>query len=609
MSLATKFSLVLSLTLSCLVFPTISNAQTIEQLQQLRNQASASNSTGTSATGNARISPLEVNSESNLSSASSQASSLSQYSTQTRNGLVLPGEPTVADVYPYQEKLENPPFAANLFIGGFESERTDGLNDNYAIAPGDKLNIWLWGAVNFADVVTVDNQGNIFIPNIGPLALANTPASSVNATVSNKIKQVYTNDVNIYVNLLTSTPVSVFVSGPVLRPGQYAGQAADSVLYFLKRAGGIDFQRGSFRAIDVIRNGQTVETIDLYKFSRSGVMPSLSFKDGDVILVHPIGDTVTVTSGARNSFTFELATSELDGNELTQYAHPGQFISHATVTGIRQGNQVAKYVSIDELANLKLHSGDQIEFINDHETQVYRINIAGSYNGPSQYMVPKGTRIHDVLAQVAVDQNLADYENVYLLRESVAAKQKQIIDSALQRLERSVYTAPVSSTGEGAIRVQEAQLVSDFVARARQVEPLGTVVISDAGKVANILLEPNDTIVIPERSDLIHVGGEVLMPQSIVFNQQAGLTDYIAWAGGFAERANAERILIIHPNGTIDFTSVDDDTDFNKSDGHALQAGDKLVVLPKVDAKTLQAVKDITQIVYQIAVAANVAVN
>jgi hypothetical protein len=38
-----------------------------------------------------------------------------------------------------------------------------------------------------------------------------------------------------------------------------------------------------------------------------------------------------------------------------------------------------------------------------------------------------------------------------------------------------------------------------------------------------------------------------------------------------------------------------------------LQPGDQILVLPKVDTKFLQSVKDITQIIYQIAIAANVA--
>jgi protein involved in polysaccharide export with SLBB domain len=575
-------------------------AQSFEQLQELRQRAQQSDSTSTV---NPSVSPLDISSQRTLPGASSATSTMGQFSTQPRNGQNLPGEPTIESVFPAQSPMDNPPFAANLFIGGFESERSTGLNDNYLVAPGDKISIWIWGAVNFSNVVTVDNQGNIFIPNIGPIRIANTPAGSVNQTVTAKIRQVYTNDVNVYVNLLTSTPVSVYVSGPVLRPGQYAGLASDSVLYYLKRAGGVDFQRGSFRQIDVIRNNKVVASADLYAFFRNGKLPNLSFKDGDTILVHPIGNTIVVETGARNSFTFEFLNEELNGGVVNYFARPGEFASHASVAGVRNNKQFARYLSIDDFALLPLKAGDTVEYVADHEPQIYRINVAGAFAGASQVMVDKGARLIDVLDHIEIDSKLSDTQNIYLLRESVALKQKEIIEEGLQRLERSMYTAPISSTGEGAIRAQEAQLVADFIARAREVEPQGRVVVSQNGEIANILLEPNDTIVIPEVTDLVHVGGEVLLPQSIVFNPDATTEDYVAWAGGFTERAEDERILIMHKNGNVSFVSVDNS--FLYSEQVSLVPGDQIIVLPAIDMKIMQAVKDVTQIIFQIAVAAN----
>jgi protein involved in polysaccharide export with SLBB domain len=128
--------------------------------------------------------------------------------------------------------------------------------------------------------------------------------------------------------------------------------------------------------------------------------------------------------------------------------------------------------------------------------------------------------------------------------------------------------------------------------------PLGKVIVSDNGVTANILLEKGDQIIIPHYTDLIQVGGEVLMPQAVVFNPKATVDDYIAWAGGFTERAEDERISIVRANGIVVF-------DMNVE----IRPGDQILVLPKVDAKIMQAVKDVTQIIYQIAVAANVAIN
>ena len=608
MKLLNLVSFTAAAVLSISLFSQTVYAQSAEQIEQLRQRAQQTGSSSTSSTA-AGVSPLSVQSQRTLPGAGSAQSTMGQFSTQPRDGLSLPGEPTIESVFPQQKAMANPPFAANLFLGGFESERTTGLNDNYLVAPGDKISIWLWGAINYSDVSTVDNQGNIFIPNIGPIRVANTRAGSVNQTVSSKIRQVYTNDVNVYVNLLTSTPVAVYVSGPILRPGQYAGLASDSVLYYLKRAGGIDFQRGSFRKIDVIRDNEVIATADLYAFFRNGKLPKISFKDGDTILVRPIGNTIVVETGARNSFTFEFSDEELTGEVVNYFARPGEFASHASVAGVRDNKQFARYLSLTDFESLPLKAGDTVEYVADNEAQIYRINVAGAFSGASQLMVDKGTRLLDVLDHIEADTTLSDTQNIYLLRESVAIKQREIIEQGLERLERSMYTAPISSTGEGAIRAQEAQLVADFIARARQVEPQGRVVVSENGDTANILLEPNDTIVIPEITDLIHIGGEVLLPQSVVFNPDADTEDYIAWAGGFTERAEDERILIVRKNGNVAFANIDNGILTANGSGAKLLPGDQIIVLPAIDTKVLQAVKDITQIVYQIAIAANVATD
>ncbi len=535
---------------------------------------------------------------STLSGQANTSATTGSFAQQNRQGMLLPGEADVRKLLPQAEAGLPPPYGANLFAGGYETERSDGLNDNYLIAPGDKLNIWIWGAVNFSNVVTVDNQGNIFIPDVGPINVKNVPASQINNLVTSKIGDVFTNNVNIYVNLLTTTPVSVFVTGPVIRPGQYAGQSSDSVLYFLKRAGGIDSERGSYRKIKVLRQNQVIQQIDLYEFMQKGRMPKLSLKDQDVILVEPQGPMVNVAGKVRNPFRFELKQHNTLGAELVNYALPLAKVSHVGVVGDRSSGPFSIYLPYKDFAQVQLKDGDKVLFNDDMHAQVYDVQVSGSYMGPSYFTVRKETKLHDLLNHIPINPDLADYQSIYLMRKSVAIRQKEMLDESLNRLERSVFTAPASSDGEATIRAKEAELVMQFVDKARKIQPLGKVVVADKGIIANIQLEQGDQIVIPNKTDLIQVGGEVLMPQAVVYNPNANLDDYVAWAGGFSERANDQRIAIVHANGLVEF----------KGQGN-VQPGDQIMVLPKVDSKTMQSVKDITQIIYQIAVAANVAIN
>ncbi|HDX8442183.1 TPA: polysaccharide export protein [Aeromonas hydrophila] len=584
--------------LSTLLFLVSSSFATMAASAPDQSQLSGS-SFGYGLSSNSGTSPFpQLGIPSTLSSQTNPGATIGSFAQQNRQGMLLPGEADVRKLLPQAEAGLPPPYGANLFAGGYETERSDGLNDNYLIAPGDKLNIWIWGAVNFSNVVTVDNQGNIFIPDVGPINVKNVPASQVNSLVTSKIGDVFTNNVNIYVNLLTTTPVSVFVTGPVIRPGQYAGQSSDSILYFLKRAGGIDSERGSYRKIKVLRQNKAIQEIDLYEFMQKGRMPKLSLKDQDVILVEPQGPMVNVAGKVRNPFRFELKQRNTLGSELVNYALPLAKVSHVGVVGDRSDGPFSIYLPYKDFTQVLLKDGDKVLFNDDMHAQVYDVQINGSYMGPSYFTVRKETKLHDLLNHIPINPDLADYQSIYLMRKSVAIRQKEMLDESLNRLERSVFTAPASSDGEATIRAKEAELVMRFVEKARKIQPLGKVVVADKGIIANIQLEQGDQIVIPNKTDLIQVGGEVLMPQAVVYNPQADLDDYVAWAGGFTERANDQRIAVVHANGLVEF----------KGQG-SVQPGDQIMVLPKVDSKTMQSVKDITQIIYQIAVAANVAIK
>ena len=541
---------------------------------------------------------LQLGGEQAMSGQANTSSTTGTFAQQNRQGMLLPGESDVRKLLPQSESGLPPPYGANLFAGGYETERSDGLNDNYLIAPGDKLNIWIWGAVNFSNVVTVDNQGNIFIPDVGPINVKNVAASKVNNLVTSHISEVFTNNVNVYVNLLTATPVSVYVTGPVIRPGQYAGQSSDSVLYFLKRAGGIDSDRGSYRHIKVLRQNRVIQQIDLYEFMQQGKMPKLSLKDQDVILVEPQGPMINVAGKVRNPFRFELKNSTALGSELIDYALPLAKVSHVGVIGDRASGPFSVYMPYKDFDRIQLSDGDKVLFNDDMHAQVYDVQVMGSYRGPSYFTVRKETRLHDLLNHIPIDPNMADYGSIYIMRKSVAARQKEMLEDSLNRLERSVFTAPASSDGEASIRTKEAELVMRFVEKARKIQPLGKVVVSDKGVIANILLEQGDQIVIPNKTDLIQVGGEVMMPQAVVYNKNASLEDYVAWAGGYTDRANDKRIAVVHANGLMEF-----------KDGGDVMPGDQILVMPKVDSKMMQSIKDITQVIYQVAVAAKVVLN
>ncbi|TXH66900.1 MAG: polysaccharide export protein [Thiothrix sp.] len=487
------------------------------------------------------------------------------------------------------------PFGANLFAGNYVSRRANALDPNYQVIAGDKISLRMWGEATANEVMTVDANGNVFIPDVGEIHMVGTRASEVSNKIKAAVGKVYKDGVDVYANLLTasSKEVTVFVTGSVLKPGQYTGLPDDSVLAFLHQAGGVDPKRGSYRQVLVKRGQQRIASVDLYDFVNNGSLPRTLFRDGDTIVVRPQGSMISVEGDTRNNYRFEFLGNSINGAQLVKYARPDSSVTNIAVSGTRDGLPNSSYISYEQFLRTRLYDGDSVRFVTDAPTPVMDISLEGSHLGNSYLAIKRGSRLQEVLDYVSVDPNEADIGNIYIKRKSVAIEQKKNIDEALRRLERSVLTAPASSDGEAAIRAKEAELILKFVERASTVRPEGKIVVSDRGKVANIRMEDGDIIVIPAKSDVVMISGEVQVPQSVVYAPNATLKDYIAQAGGYTERANEDSLMVVKPNGKVIMGS-----------NLQVAAGDQIMVYPRLDTKDMQFTKDLVQIVYQIAVAA-----
>lgn len=489
----------------------------------------------------------------------------------------------------------SPPFGANLFTGEFHAGRDQDLDPDYRLLPGDKVSINMWGTVDANVEVIVDSKGNIYIPQVGELRVQDVRAAELADKVKQKVNSVYRDGVQeVYASLMSSTPISVFVTGAAVNPGQYPGFLSDSVLAFLSRAGGIHPERGSYRDIKIVRKGRVIKSVDLYPFLIDGKLDKAYLQDGDTIVVGQQGSTINVEEGdSRNPFRFEVTKKHSSGRELVKYARPYSKVTHVAVTGTRNHEPWSVYMTYDQFLKVDLEDGDRVRFVSDARAPVIDVSVQGSYLGNSYFPVNKGTHLRELLDYVAVDPDDADIGNIYIKRKSVAALQKETLLATIHRLERAILTAPASSDGEASIRAQESEMILKFIADAKQIEPEGRVIVSDAGRPANIRLEDGDVIVIPQKTDVVTIGGEVQMPQAIVYAENADLMDYIVRAGGFTTRADTERLVIIRPNGKVEM-----------GEQLNVEMGDQILVFPKIDPKNMQFAKDLTQIIYQVAVSA-----
>jgi protein involved in polysaccharide export with SLBB domain len=490
------------------------------------------------------------------------------------------------------------PFGAQLFDGGFSGVRADGLNPNYRLVPGDQVTLRIWGAVEIERILPVDAQGNIFLPSIGPLQVQGLSNGELNGRVRSAVQSVYTENVRVYTNLQGVQPAAVFVTGYVTNPGRYAGTPDNSMLYFLAQAGGVDNELGSYRKIRVLRDNQVIAKADLYDFLYNGEMVRPQFQDGDTIVVDERGPNVVVAGDVVREYRYELAPQQMSGEVLSRMARLKPQVSHVLLRGSREQMPVSYYLSLSEFSKIKLKDGDEVLFSADQRDETIVVQVEGSFYGPSRYALPRDVHLQEFLDAIAVPKNLTAVSNVSLRRISVAQQQKQALQDSLRRLQTAYLSASASTPEEAQVRIQESKLISEFVQRASQVEPDGRLVVAINNQVVDVRLQDGDIITLPENSDSILIGGEVLVPQSVVYKQGVSVSQYIEGAGGFTERANIEQILVVRQSGET-----------RSSEGVTLRPGDKILILPEAPTKNLQLWTGITQIIYQIAVATKIAID
>jgi protein involved in polysaccharide export with SLBB domain len=495
------------------------------------------------------------------------------------------------------------PFGSNLFKGTFfVSEREDGLNPEYIVQPGDRIALQIWGAITLNEIVVVDAQGNIFVPQVGPIPVAGARNAQLNALISAALERVFTQNVNVYTNLQGTTPVVVFVTGFVNRPGSYAGTSSDSLLYFLERAGGIDLSRGSYRDVRIMRNNEPIFTADMYDFLLDGKLPRPQMTDGDTIVVGKRGATVTAEGAARNSFSFEIPDDGINGKDLIYYARPWANATYATVLGTRDNLPFSSYIPLAELEAMQLRDGDQVLFEVDQVHDTILVRVEGAHQGQSRFAVPRNTHLLDILNQIKVDENLGDINSISMRRESIKVRQKQAIQESLTRLETAVL-GRTAVTPEGAqIQLAEAELISDFVQRARQVEPQGILVVAKDGEIANPLLQPEDILVIPQKTYVVQVSGEVMVPQALIYEPDYTLKDYIDRVGGYTTHADKGKHMVMRRNGEV--IPV-----FGNFKGIQIQPGDEIVSLPAVPSKSVDVIRMMTDTIFKIASSAAIFVR
>lgn len=487
---------------------------------------------------------------------------------------------------------------------------------DYIIAPGDELQITLWGSVD-ADVrTTVDRSGRISLPRVGSFMVAGTRYADLPDVISRRVGQVFKN-FQVSVGLGQLRSVRVYVTGFAKRPGAHHVTSLSTIVNVLMRSGGPS-SAGSYRKIELRRGGQTVATFDLYDLLLKGDKSADRIVQAeDVVHIGAVGPQVGLIGSVNKPAIFELKPGDAVQDVLDM---SGGFTavadrSRLTLESLsdRDGQRIVQLRWPDE-AKRSLESGDvlrafsQVDSRLSIQMQNKRIRVEGEVAQPGEYVLPPDSTLADALRAAGGLTPMAYLFGAEFTRESVRSTQQENYERALRDLEvefaKAAYTRRALTADEAAAQAAAGSGSSVLIQRLRDVKPTGRVVLQlkpASPELPPLALEDGDRLYVPARPNSVGVFGSVFNGGSYLFSQGKSIQDFLKLAGGPTRGADAESVFVLRANGSV--ISARQDTGWfggGSLAGVAAQPGDTIFVPEEVGKTTFaQNAKEWTQILAQ----------
>ena len=439
----------------------------------------------------------------------------------------------------------------------------------------------------------------------------------------------------------------VGIAGNVRVPAIYELRHETKLLDLFKMAGGlastaykgrVQVQRTQDHQFRTLFEGDLVDL-------ESSPDKNFALMDGDLVKVFAVteaSNTVKLVGAVANEGDYAIVPGETRLSDVVSKA--GGMLYYAsdeaelTRVSVTQSGPVTELFNInislaikgDPEHNIPLQINDYVFVRTVPEWKLYRtVSVSGEVKYPGTYTIKMGERLSSLIERAGGYTKRAYLRGAVFTRNSVRDIQQKALSEMIERLEREMFTSgsleasAAASSEEVASRTLVMEQKRKFIESLKQLKATGRMSI----KLANprllknteydIEFEDGDSLVIPMRNSVVSVMGSVMSKGSFVYTTEIDYKDYISMAGGYTAYADTDNIYVLKVDGTarkltsgfLSWNSSQSRWEMSSfgEEIKEIEPGDTIVVPEKLERIAwLRETKDLTQILYQIAVTAGV---
>jgi polysaccharide export outer membrane protein len=231
------------------------------------------------------------------------------------------------------------------------------------------------------------------------------------------------------------------------------------------------------------------------------------------------------------------------------------------------------------------------------------VEVRGEVRFPGDYLIRRGETIAEIIARAGGLTEDAFPQGAIFTRVEIARLENEraaeLAGTIRTNVATSMLTQETQSVDFGEINVI-TETLQNFEGKGRLLVNLDKALAGVAGE--NLVLADGDRLAIPQKSLTVSIIGQVRRQGTHVFQSDYDVKDYVSLAAGMTSRADKKAMYIVKANGAV----MSAKTSWLKFSNpqQQLAPGDTIVVPVNNRYKdSLSAWRDITQIMYQSAVA------